>query len=137
MDLFYLPLPPPPARVWRINFTSGASFGTALPCVVAKGAWWAWFGGAEGVNARLARFLLGCQVPPTGHVCVLDYYDSEAGLVELMITVRNRSVVCACPAMQEELRCAVLAGCNSSTTEPFRRAKSWSGLQALESQVAL
>jgi len=53
---------------------------------VAKGACIA---GVQGVNERLMRFLFGCQIPPRANVCVMDYYDSQDGLVELMIAVSS------------------------------------------------
>ena len=85
-ELAKAPLLPPPASITQpvlsITFCSAASFPFAAPSVIATGFGWPSIGlGTEGVNSRIARFLLtGLKENTTLRAWTLmDFYDKPVG----------------------------------------------------------
>ena len=93
------PFLPPPASITQpvlsITYCSAASFPLATPSVVATGFGWPSIGlGIEGVNSRIARFLLtGLKENTT--LCAwtfMDFYDKPvgSGIVPLLVEYNFR-----------------------------------------------
>ena len=85
-ELAKAPLLPPPASITQpvlsITFCSAASFPFAAPTVVATGLGWPSIGlGTEGVNSRIARFLLTALKENTTLRAwmMMDFYDKPVG----------------------------------------------------------
>jgi 1-phosphatidylinositol phosphodiesterase len=98
-ELAKAPLLPPPASVTQpvlsITYCSAASFPFATPPVVATGFGWPSIGlGTEGVNSRIARFLLTALKENTTLRAwtLMDFYDEPvgSGIVPLLIEYNFR-----------------------------------------------
>lgn len=98
-ELSKAPLLPPPASVTQpvlsITYCSAASFPFATPSVVATGFGWPSVGlGTEGVNPRIARFLLTAlkENATLRAWMLMDFYDKPvgSGIVPLLIECNYR-----------------------------------------------
>jgi 1-phosphatidylinositol phosphodiesterase len=98
-ELAKAPLLPPPASITQpvlsITYCSGASFPFATPPVIATGFGWPSIGlGTEGVNSRIARFLLTALKENTTlrGWTLMDFYDKPvgSGIVPLLIEYNFR-----------------------------------------------
>lgn len=98
-ELAKAPLMPPPASVTQpvlsITYCSGASFPFAAPPVVATGFGFPSLGlGTEGVNSRIARFLITSLKENTALRAwtLLDFYSNSVGscIVPLLIEYNFR-----------------------------------------------
>ena len=98
-ELAKAPLLPPPTSVTQpvlsITYCSAASIPFATPSVVATGFGWPSIGlGTEGVNSRMARFLLTALKENT-MLCawtIMDFYNTPvgSGIVPLLIEYNFR-----------------------------------------------